>query len=187
MQSPVSCYSLTKNSSRLGYVLFLFLLLLCLDGNYSLWPNINHEELVTYFLRIPIYRIHAGVTIHSKNTRVSRDLEKGPLGPNSIPGQRWPGNQSNRLNNGVRLTQFWVIFRVKLTDFRVIVDPEWSLAPMDPFPGHADPGVFRVYFTPQKVYNRFMLIQYSGSEFKIMFKGYGNIFSSKLHSKNQTE
>ena len=29
----------------------------------------------------------------------------------------------------------------KLTDFRVVVDPEWSLAPMDPFPGHADPGV----------------------------------------------
>ena len=32
----------------------------------------------------------------------------------------------------------------ELTDFRVIVDPEWSLAPMDPFPCHADPGVFRV-------------------------------------------
>ena len=33
----------------------------------------------------------------------------------------------------------------KLTNFGVIFDPEWSLAPMDPFPGHADPGVFRVY------------------------------------------
>ena len=33
----------------------------------------------------------------------------------------------------------------KLTNFRVICDPEWSLAPMDPFPGHADPGVLRVY------------------------------------------
>ena len=32
----------------------------------------------------------------------------------------------------------------KLTNFRVIFDPEWSLAPTDPFPGHADPGVFRV-------------------------------------------
>ena len=32
----------------------------------------------------------------------------------------------------------------KLTNFRVIFDPEWSLAPMDPFPGHADLGVFRV-------------------------------------------
>ena len=28
------------------------------------------------------------------------------------------------------MTQLWVKFRVKLTDFRVIVDPEWSLAPI---------------------------------------------------------
>ena len=52
-------------------------------------------------------------------------------------------------NNGVRLTQLWVIFRVnmvKLTDFRVNVDPEWSLAPYGPlFRGHADPGCYRVY------------------------------------------
>ena len=33
----------------------------------------------------------------------------------------------------------------KLTNFRVIFDPKWSLTPMDPFPGHTDPGVFRVY------------------------------------------
>ena len=33
----------------------------------------------------------------------------------------------------------------KLTNSRVIFDPEWSLAPMDPFPGHANPGVFRVH------------------------------------------
>ena len=48
-------------------------------------------------------------------------------------------------NNGVRLTRLWVIFRVKLTDFWVIVDPEWSLAEMDPFRVKHDPGVFRVY------------------------------------------
>ena len=48
-------------------------------------------------------------------------------------------------NNGVRLTQLSVIFRAKLSDFRVIVDPEWGLASMDPFPGHVDPSVFRVY------------------------------------------
>ena len=35
---------------------------------------------------------------------------------------------SQLTNNGVSLTQLWVIFRVNLTDFRVIVDPEWSLA-----------------------------------------------------------
>ena len=34
----------------------------------------------------------------------------------------------------------------KLTNFRVTFDPEWSLAPMEPFPGHADPDVFRVPF-----------------------------------------
>ena len=45
-------------------------------------------------------------------------------------------------NNGVRLTQLWVTFRVKLTDFRVIVDPEWSLAPMGQFPGQFLTRVF---------------------------------------------
>ena len=32
----------------------------------------------------------------------------------------------------------------KLTDFWVILDLEWSLAPMDPFRVKFDPGVFRV-------------------------------------------
>ena len=32
----------------------------------------------------------------------------------------------------------------KLTNFRVSFYPEWSLAPMHPFPGHADPVFFRV-------------------------------------------
>ena len=36
---------------------------------------------------------------------------------------------------GSDLTQLWVIFRVKLTDFLVIADPEWSLAPNGPFSG----------------------------------------------------
>ena len=31
--------------------------------------------------------------LHSENTRVSRDPEKGPLGPNSIPRRGWPGNR----------------------------------------------------------------------------------------------
>ena len=35
----------------------------------------------------------------------------------------------NELNNKRKQC----IFRVKLTDFWVIVDPNWSLAPMDPF------------------------------------------------------
>ena len=38
-------------------------------------------------------------------------------------------------NNGVRLTQLWVIFRVKLTDFRVIVVPGMEFGPNGPFSG----------------------------------------------------
>ena len=67
----------------------------------------------------------------------------GQLGPN---GSMMTRKSVKFTNNGVRLTQLLVIFRVKLTDFRVIVYPEWSLAPMDPFPGHADPVVFIVCF-----------------------------------------
>ena len=76
--------------------------------------------------------------VHSKNTRVSvtrKGVHWGhtPFRVNSDPecGQL----SADLINKGVRLTQLWVIFRVKLTDFRVIVDPEWILAPMDPFPG----------------------------------------------------
>ena len=53
-------------------------------------------------------------------------------GQESIPGQR----RSVKLtNNGVRLTQLWVIFRVKLMDFRVNVDPEWRFGPNGPSSG----------------------------------------------------
>ena len=62
--------------------------------------------------------------LHSRNTRVSRDQEKCPLGPNSIPGHTMTRKSVKLTNNGVRLTQLWVISRVKLTDFRVIIDPE---------------------------------------------------------------
>ena len=83
------------------------------------------------------------ITTHTLRTPGSpvRDPEKGPLGPNPIPevGQL----SADLTNNGVRLTQLWVIFLIKL-NFRVIVDPEWSLAPMDHFRVKFDPGVFRV-------------------------------------------
>ena len=72
-------------------------------------------------------RVHWGQTPF----RVNNDPEIGQL-------------SADLTNNGVRLTQLWVIFHVKLTDFRIIVDPEWSLAPMDPFRVKFDPGVFRV-------------------------------------------
>ena len=71
------------------------------------------------------------------------------------PGSAWPGKRVHRGQTPFRVktrksvnltrdvTQSWVILTplfVNLTDFRVIVDPEWSLAPMDPFPGHGWPG-----------------------------------------------
>ena len=66
-------------------------------------------------------RVHWGHTPF----RVKSDPEFGQLSPDLA-------------NSGVRLTQLWVIFCVKLTDSRVTVVREWSLA-------HADPSVFRVY------------------------------------------
>ena len=74
--------------------------------------------------------------LHSKNTRVSVTWKRVHWGqtPFRVKDDPEIGQLSADLtNNGVRLTQLCVTFRVKLTDFRVIVDPEWSLAPMDPF------------------------------------------------------
>ena len=93
------------------------------------------------YLRCPVF-------IHSKNIRFRVTWKKGPLGSYSVPSQKLPEIWSAIC----RLDKSWGqigpalgLFRVKLTDFRVIVDQEWSLAPKDPFPGHADPGVFREY------------------------------------------
>ena len=73
-----------------------------------------------------------------------RDPEKGPSGSDRIPGHGDPefGKLSADLTTTTttkmlyRLTQLWVIFRGKWADFRVIVDPELSLTPNGPFPGH---------------------------------------------------
>ena len=76
--------------------------------------------------------LHCIYRLHSKNTRVSRDPEKGPLGPNSIPGQRWPGNQSNWQimgsdwpSSGSYFASSWLIFGSSLT--RNGVWPQWTL------------------------------------------------------------
>ena len=86
-----------------------------------------------------------GYTLKTPGSAVTP--EKGPLGPNSIPGQRWPGNQSNWLimgsdwpSSGSYFASSWLISESSLTRNGV-----WT--PMDPFQGHADPGVFRVYVT----------------------------------------
>ena len=83
--------------------------------------------------------------VHSKNTRVRVTRKRVRWGQTPFRVKDDPefGQLSADLtNNGVRLTQLWVTFRVKLTDFRVIVDPEWSLAPMDPFRVNFWPGCF---------------------------------------------
>ena len=83
--------------------------------------------------------------VHSKHTRVSVTRKRVHWGQTRFRVNDDPkiGPVSADLtNNGVRLTQLWVMFRVKLTNFPVIVDPEWSLAPMDPFWVKFNPGFF---------------------------------------------
>ena len=84
-------------------------------------------------------------TLHSKKKkRVKLDPERVHWGqiPFLVKDDPEIGQLSADLkNNGVSLTLLWVIFRVRLTDFRVIVEPEWSFAPMDPFRVKFDPGV----------------------------------------------
>ena len=70
---------------------------------------------------------------------------KGPLGPNFIPGQRWPGNQSTWREIWPRAgsvwphyLSIWLISGSSLT--RNGVWPQWTL-----FRVTADPGVFRVW------------------------------------------
>ena len=59
-------------------------------------------------------------------------------------GQRWPGISQLDAGIGVNLTPLFVkIFR-KLAKYWVTFDKERTMTQMDPFPGHADPGVFRV-------------------------------------------
>ena len=80
----------------------------------------------------------SGLIVHSQNTQASAtrkrilwSLSHTQFRVNSDPEL---GQLSADLTNiRVILTQLWVIFRDKLTDFRVIIDPEWSLTPVDPF------------------------------------------------------
>ena len=83
--------------------------------------------------------------IHSKNTRVSVTRKRVHWGPNSIPGQRWPGYQSTWREIWPRAgsiwphyLSIWLISGSSLT--RNGVWPQWTL-----FRVTADPGVFRVY------------------------------------------
>ena len=77
-----------------------------------------------------------------------RDPGKGPLGSYSVPGQKWPGT-ADLTNNGVRLTQLWIMFHVYrtlvLSDLRYIgIPPSWLWPQWTLSGSKFDPGVFRV-------------------------------------------
>ena len=81
--------------------------------------------------------------MHSK-TPGSAVTWKRVVGAKLHSGQRWPGNQSSWQIMGQIDPILGHISR-QVDWFSVIVDPEWSLTPTDPFPGHADPVFFRVW------------------------------------------
>ena len=118
-------------------------------SDYVLTQSVCNLEKKTYTLKTP------GSTWPEE--------KKGPLGLYSVLGQKRPGIWAalcrlDQIMQSEWLTQLLVIFRVKFTDFRVIiVDWEWSFAPMDPFRVKFDRGVFRVYtgWPPQKRNSRF--------------------------------
>ena len=95
---------------------------------------------------------------HSKNTGYVKLDPERVNGVKVPPGQRWPGNLATWRECDPMLGQSdLIICKVcrKLTKFRVIVDPERNMTPMDPFPGHADPGVLRVYiYNPSTGYKK---------------------------------
>ena len=86
-----------------------------------------------------------------------RDPEKGPLGPNSIPGERWLGNQSTWREIWPRAESIWPhylsIYLISGSSLTLNgVWPQWTL-----FRVTADPGVFRVYkkVIPIKIFQKF--------------------------------
>ena len=93
-----------------------------------------------------MHKIWPGRRLHCtlKNTRVRNWPGKGSLGPNSIPGQRWPGNQSNWRGMWPRAGSIWPHYLS-------------SLQKADQFPGHLwpgiDPGVFRVWAKCENINN----------------------------------
>ena len=83
---------------------------------------------------------------HSKNTWVKLDPERVHWGQTPFRVNDDPEISQPDAEYDPELGQSDPIIcqiRRKLTDFRVILDPEWSLAPMDPFRVKFDPGVFR--------------------------------------------
>ena len=84
---------------------------------------------------------------HSKNTRVKLDPKRVHWGQTRFRVNDDPEISQPDAEYDPELGQSDpIICQVcgKLTDFRVLLDQEWSLAPMDPFRVKFDPGVFKV-------------------------------------------
>ena len=79
------------------------------------------------------------VSPHSKNTGVTLEPERVQCGqtPFRVNGDPEIGQLDAEYDPELGQSDL-IICQIcrKLTDFRVIVNPEWSLAPMDAFPGH---------------------------------------------------
>ena len=139
------CFSLTFYHRRSGPVSFRGLRVSCPNIFPIACPKIKWScPNITGFIFSPkviIWKRSRGLQppappppllVHSKNTKVSHDPEKGPLGPTSIPGQRWPGNQSNWQilgsdwpSSGSYFASSWLIPGSSLT--RNGVWPQWTL------------------------------------------------------------
>ena len=109
------------------------------------------------------------VVIHSKISRVSMTRKGNHLGPNSIPRQRWPGNQSTWCKIWPRAGSIWphylsVWLNSESSLTRNGVWPQWTL-----FRVTANPGVFRVYvFSVLINMSRKVTSQYWGNNSSLM-------------------
>ena len=105
--------------------------------NWLLFLLLQIMGISTLFFKT---RWHA--CIHSKNTRVRNWPGKGSLGPNSIPGQPWPGNQSTWHGMWPRAGSIWLMW---ITDVSYRGEKNKnklsSLQKADQFPGHIWPGM----------------------------------------------
>ena len=100
---------------------FVFIAIYMLNYQYENHPRTSGEQCTC----INFFFI---TTMHSKNTRVRNWPGKGPLGPNSIPSQWWPGNQSTWHGMWPRAGSIWPHYLS-------------SLQKADQFPGHRWPGM----------------------------------------------
>ena len=86
-------------------------------------------------------------TLKTPGSKLTR---KGPSGSNSIPRQHCPENRSTWRRIWPRAGSIWpyIVFVKSVENWPnsgSILTRNWVWPQIDPFPGHVDPGVFRVY------------------------------------------